>query len=321
MGIRSEVHGVLNINKPAGMTSHDVVDAVRKILNMRRVGHTGTLDPQATGVLPLCVGRATRIAQYLTQADKEYVMTLRLGITTDTLDASGKETTRVEDVAVRQEDLLAVLSRFVGEIQQVPPIYSAKKVRGERLYRLARRGEYVERQPVTIRIHALDLLEFTPPFVRLRTICSKGTYARSLCDDIGRALGCGGHLYELTRTRSGRFTLEGILTLTELEDRVRGGRLSEVLIPIAQALDHLPAVRVAPEAGRLILHGGALTAALVVQFPADLTRGALVRILGFRKQLLSLAETTVASVDFAACQPTRVVLHPVRVFSGASSAG
>jgi tRNA pseudouridine55 synthase len=320
MGIRAEVHGVLNINKPSGMTSHDVVDAVRKILGMRRVGHTGTLDPQATGVLPVCVGRATRIAQYLTQADKEYVMTLCLGITTDTLDAAGKETSRVEDVAVRREDLLAVLPRFVGEIQQVPPIYSAKKYRGERLYRLARRGEHVERQPVTVHIHALDLLEFRPPFVGLRATCSKGTYARSLCDDIGRALGCGGHLYELTRTRSGRFTLEGILTLTELEDRVRGGRLSEVLIPIAEALDHLPAVRVAPEAGRLILHGGALTAALVVQFPADLTRGALVRILGFRKQLLSLAETTVASVDFAACQPTRVVLHPVRVFSGGSGA-
>jgi len=318
--MRPEVHGVLNINKPAGMTSHDVVDAVRKILGMRRVGHTGTLDPQATGVLPLCVGRATRIAQYLTQADKEYAMTLRLGITTDTLDAAGRETTRVEELAVRREDFLAVLPRFVGEIQQVPPIYSAKKYRGERLYRLARRGEHVERQPVTVRIYALELLEFRPPFVRLRATCSKGTYARSLCDDIGRALGCGGHLYELTRTRSGRFTLEGILTLTELEERVRDGRLSEVLIPIAEALDHLPAVRVAPEAGRLILHGGALTAALVVQYPADLARGTLVRILGFRRQLLSLAETTVASADFAACPPTRVVLHPVRVFSGASGA-
>ncbi len=318
MVMKADVHGVLNINKPAGMTSHDVVDAVRKILSMRRVGHTGTLDPQATGVLPLCVGRATRIAQYLTQADKEYAMTLRLGITTDTLDAAGKETARVEEIAVRREDLLAVLPRFVGEIQQVPPIFSAKKYRGERLYRLARRGEHVERQPVTVRMYALELLEFAPPFVRLRATCSKGTYARSLCDDIGRALGCGGHLYELTRTRSGRFTLQAILTLTELEDRVREGRLSEVLISIADALAHLPAVRVAPEAGRLTLHGGAVTAALVVRFPADVARGALVRVLGFRKQLLSLAETTVASAVFVACEPTRVVLHPVRVFSGAS---
>jgi tRNA pseudouridine55 synthase len=318
MAVKPEAHGVLNINKPAGMTSHDVVDAVRKILGVRRVGHTGTLDPQATGVLPLCVGRATRIAQYLTQADKEYVMTLCLGVTTDTLDAQGKETGRVENVQVRREDLLAILPRFVGEIQQVPPLFSAKKYRGERLYRLARRGEQVERQPVAVRIYALDLLECAPPYVRLRVTCSKGTYARSLCDDIGRALGCGGHLHALTRTRSGRFSLDGVLTLPELEDRVRAGRLSEVLIPIGDALTHLPAVRVAPEAGRLVLHGGDVAAAMVVQFPADVARGALVRVLGFRKQLLSLAETRVASPDFSACEPTRLVLHSVRVFSGAA---
>ena len=317
--ITPEVHGVLNINKPAGMTSHDVVDAVRKILGVRRVGHTGTLDPQATGVLPLCVGRATRIAQYLTQADKEYVMTLHLGITTDTLDAAGKETGRVEEVRVRREEILGILPRFVGEILQVPPLFSAKKYHGERLYRLARRGEQVERQPVSVRIHTLELLEFEPPFVTLKMSCSKGTYARSLCDDIGRVLGCGGHLHALTRTRSGRFGMEGILTLEGLEQRVREGRLGEVLIPVADALAHLPAVRVAPEAGRLIVHGNDVAASLVVQFPTGLTRGALVRVLGYRKQLLSLAETAVGSPDFPACEPTRVVLHPVRVFSGASA--
>ena len=321
MMITPEVHGVLNVNKPSGMTSHDVVDAVRKILGVRRVGHTGTLDPQATGVLPLCVGRATRIAQYLTQADKEYVMTLRLGVTTDTLDAAGKETGRVEEVRVRREEMEAVLPRFVGEIQQVPPLFSAKKYRGERLYRLARRGEQVERQPVSVRIHALELVEFAPPFVTLKMSCSKGTYARSLCDDIGRALGCGGHLHALTRTRSGRFSMDGILTLETLEQMVRERRLGEVLIPVADALAHLPAVRVAPEAGRVILHGGDIAAGMVVQFPAGLQRGALVRVLGYRKQLLSLAETAVASPDFAACEPTRVALHPVRVFSGASGTG
>jgi tRNA pseudouridine55 synthase len=313
-----EVHGVLNINKPAGMTSHDVVDAVRKTLGVRRVGHTGTLDPQATGVLPLCVGRATRIAQYLTQADKEYVMTLCLGVTTDTLDATGKVTARVEEVRVGREELVAVLPRFVGEIRQVPPLFSAKKVRGERLYRLARRGEQVEREPVTVRVHALELLEFALPYATLRMSCSKGTYARSLCDDIGRALHCGGHLHALTRTRSGRFTMDGILTLEGLEQRVREGRLHEVLIPIADALAHLPAARVAPEAGRLLLHGNDLTAATVVQFPPGVSRGALVRVLGYRKQLLSLAEATVASADFPTCEPLRAVLHPVRVFAGGS---
>jgi len=318
MAIKLEVHGVLNVNKPGGMTSHDVVDVVRKILGVRRVGHTGTLDPQATGVLPLCVGRATRIAQYLTQADKEYVMTLRLGITTDTLDAAGKETGRVEEVRVRREEMEAVLARFIGEIQQVPPMFSAKKYRGERLYRLARRGEQVERQPVRVHIYTLEMLEFTPPFIGLRTTCSKGMYARSLCDDIGRVLGCGGHLYALTRTRSGRFGMDGVISLEQLEARAREGRLHEVLIPVADALAHLPAVRVAPEAGRLILHGGDVAASVVVQFPPDLARGTLVRVLGYRKQLLSLAEALVSSPDFPACEPTRVVLHPVRVFSGAA---
>ena len=172
MKTRPEVHGVLNVNKSAGMTSHDVVDAARRILGMQRIGHTGTLDPQATGVLPLCVGRATKIAQYLTQADKEYVMTLRLGITTDTLDAAGKETGRVDEVRVRREEVEALLPRFTGEIQQIPPIYSAKKHQGERMYRLARRGEVVERQPVAVKVFALDLLGFELPFVHLKVTCS-----------------------------------------------------------------------------------------------------------------------------------------------------
>jgi tRNA pseudouridine55 synthase len=300
------------------MTSHDVVDAVRRILGMQRIGHTGTLDPQATGVLPVCVGRATRIAQYLTQADKEYVMTLRLGITTDTLDAAGKETSRSPEVRVRRQDVEAVLPRFVGEIQQVPPIYSAKKHQGERLYRLARRGEVVDREPVAVTVFALELLGFDVPDVHLKATCSKGTYARSLCDDIGRALGCGGHLHALCRTRAGQFGLAGAVTLEGLEERVRTGRVGEVLMPIAEALAHLPGARVAPEAGPLILHGNAVTAGMVVQFPSDVSKGKLVRVLGFRKQLLSLAESAVTSEEFGTCEATRVVLTPVRVFPSAA---
>jgi tRNA pseudouridine55 synthase len=318
MQVRPDVHGVLNINKPSGMTSHDVVDAVRRTLQMQRVGHTGTLDPRATGVLPVCVGRATRIAQYLTQADKEYVMTLRLGITTDTLDAAGKETGRAEAGHVRRQDVEAVLPRFVGEIQQIPPIYSAKKHQGERLYRLARRGETVEREPVAVTVFALELLGFESPDVHLKATCSKGTYARSLCDDIGRVLGCGGHLRALCRTRAGRFALDGSVTLEGLEERVNTGRLGEVLLSIADALGHLPGVRVAPEAGALILHGNAITAGMVVQFPVDVSRGKLVRVLGFRKQLLSLAAAAVTSEEFGACEATRIVLTPVRVFPSAA---
>ncbi len=306
--------GIVVVDKPAGMTSHDVVDVVRKILGVQRVGHTGTLDPQATGVLPLCVGRATRVAQYLTQADKEYVMTLRLGVTTDTLDAAGRETGRAEPVEVTREALQAVLPRFTGTIQQVPPLYSAKKVQGERLYRLARRGQTVERQPVAVTVHALELLEFAPPLVRLRAVCSKGTYARSLCDDIGRALGCGGHLQDLVRTRSGRFMLDQAVTLPDLEARAAAGRVGEVLLPITEALGHLPAVRVAPEAGPLILHGSSIPASLVALVPLEARRGSLVRVLGFRKQLLALAELLLTQAEVTGGEASRPALKPVRVF-------
>jgi tRNA pseudouridine55 synthase len=318
MRIQPEVHGVLNVDKPAGMTSHDVVDAVRRLLGVQRVGHTGTLDPQATGVLPLCVGRATRIAQFLTQADKEYLMTLRLGITTDTLDAAGKETGRADPTGVTREALEALLPRFTGEIQQVPPIYSAKKFKGERMYRLARRGEDVPRDPVPVRVYSLTLLEFASPLARLKVHCSKGTYARTLCDDIGRVLGCGGHLQDLVRTRSGRFALEAAVGLEALERCVAEGRLGEVLLPMAEALSHLPAVRLHPEAGPKVVQGSIVAAAMVAQFPEGVVEGGLVRLLGFRRQLLAVAESQVASEGFAGCEPTRAILRPVRVFAGAA---
>lgn len=311
-----EPAGVLNIDKPAGMTSHDVVEAVRKLVGIRRVGHTGTLDPQATGVLPVCVGRATKIAQYLTQAEKEYVLTLRLGIATDTQDAAGRELSRVDDVRVTRAEVEAILPRFTGAIQQVPPLFSAKHIGGERLYHLARRGQVVDRAPVAVTVHALEVLEMEGPRVGLRVRCSKGTYARALCDDIGRALGVGGHLQDLVRTRSGRFALAEALTLEGLAERVRSGRLDEVLIPVADALEHLPAVRVAPEASRAVLHGSSLPASAVVSFPPEITKGSLARVLGYRRQLLSLAESTIDGGEFAGSDPRRVVLQPVRVFAG-----
>lgn len=311
-----ELSGVLNINKPGGMTSHDVVDVARRLLKIRRIGHTGTLDPRATGVLPLCVGRATRIAQFLTQADKEYLITMRLGITTDTLDADGKVLSQTDDIAVDPANLPDVLKRFVGEIQQVPPLFSAKKHHGERLYRLARRGETVERQPITVRIHDLTLLEIDLPFVRFQVSCSKGTYARSLCDDIGQVLGCGAHLYALTRVRSGRFLIEDALTLQQLEQIVVEGRILEVLLPIGEALGHLPVVRVHPESSRGVVQGGGMAAGALLSFPLEVEKGDLVRVLGYRRQLLSLAEVTVAGREFAAIDPRRIVLKPVRVLAG-----
>ena len=311
-----ELTGVLNINKPEGMTSHDVVDVVRRLLKIRRVGHTGTLDPRATGVLPLCIGRATRIAQFLTQADKEYLITMRLGITTDTLDADGKVLSRTDDIAVDLVKLQEILKGFVGEIQQVPPLFSAKKHRGERLYRLARRGETVKREPITVKIYDLTFLSLDLPFVRFQVTCSKGTYARTLCDDIGRVVGCGAHLYALTRIRSGRFLVEDALTLERLRQIVEEGRIREVLIPVGEALDHLPAVLVHPESSRAVVQGGGTVAATLLSFPPEVEKGDLVRVLGYRRQLLSLAEATVAGREFAATDPRRVVLKPVRVLAG-----
>jgi len=311
-----QLSGVLNVNKPAGMTSHDVVDVVRRLLKIRRVGHTGTLDPRATGVLPLCIGRATRIAQFLTQADKEYMITMRLGITTDTLDGDGKILSRTDDIAIDPVKLKEILKGFVGEIQQIPPLFSAKKHHGERLYRLARRGETVEREPIKVKIYDLTFLSLDLPFVEFQVACSKGTYARSLCDDIGRALGCGAHLYALTRVRSGRFLVEEALTLDALGDIVAEGRIREVLIPVGEALDHLRAVRVHPESSRAVVQGSGLVAGTLLNFPPEVEKGELVRVLGYRRQLLALAQAEVTGREFAAADSRRVVLKPVRVLVG-----
>jgi len=315
--VKQEPCGVLNIDKPPGVTSHDVVDAVRRLLKIRRVGHTGTLDPLATGVLPLCVGKATRIAQYLTQADKEYLITMRLGVTTDTLDADGKILMQLDDFTIDPTKLEEVLQSFVGEVQQVPPLFSAKKLHGVRLYRLARRGEQVERRPVTVKIYQLTFLAYEPPFVRFHVRCSKGTYARALCDDIGRALGCGACLYSLVRTKAGPFNVKDALGLSQLQKLVAEGDLRTVLIPIEEALAYLPAVRVLPEATRPILQGSPVSASAVVSFPSGLSKGELVRVLGYRKRLLSLAEVRLGSQEFAEADPWRIVLTPVRIFSNA----
>ncbi len=313
-----DISGVLNINKSAGMTSHDVVDVVRRLYHVRKVGHTGTLDPRGTGVLPICVGRATKIAQFLTTADKEYEMVVRLGVTTDTQDADGKVIGEAE-VRVSREEVEAALGHFAGEVQQIPPLFSAKRVRGERLYRMARRGEDVPREPVTIHIYSIRLSSFDPPFVGLWVHCSKGTYARALADDLGKMLGCGAHLYSLVRVRAGRFELKDALTLDALAALVAEGRGQEPLIPVEDALDHLPAVRVLPEASRLILHGSAVAAAQVVSVPPEVVKGTMVRVLGFRRQLLSLATAMVDGADFTRMDPRRLVLQPVRVFRSPES--
>ncbi|MFH0873065.1 MAG: tRNA pseudouridine(55) synthase TruB [bacterium] len=309
------VEGVLNINKSSGMTSHDVVDEVRRILGIRKVGHTGTLDPQATGALPICVGNATKIARFLTAADKEYLISMRLGIRTDTLDAEGKVLEEKTEIPQDAEKVEQAFIQFRGEIKQIPPMFSAKKYQGERLYRLARRGETVDRDPVQVKVYELEMISFEPPFVCFRVFCSKGTYARALCDDIGRVLGCGAHLHNLTRLKSGQFRLEDAIDLLRLQEIQEQGNLAEVLLPIEQALTHLPEVRVLPDSSRSILYGASIALQDIVTLPTGLLEGATVRVLGVRRKLLSLAELTVDTDQVQNLHPRKIILRPVKVFS------
>lgn len=241
-----ELEGVLPVHKPPGFTSHDVVAKVRRILGMKRIGHTGTLDPQVTGVLPLCLGRATRIVEYIQELPKEYEAELTIGYSTDTEDWTGQETNRAERVELELPTLQRVLDGFLGEIEQVPPMYSAVRVDGKRLYELARQGQEVERKPRLVRIYELELLEakldLPYPTVRIRVQCSKGTYIRTLCVDIGRALGYPSVMSRLVRTSTGMIGLDRCLTLERIEQLHREGRLDEHLIPSDQALAHLPKV-------------------------------------------------------------------------------
>jgi len=209
------MNGIVIVDKPQEWTSQDVTARLRRVFNTRRIGHGGTLDPMATGVLPVFVGRATRGVEFFEHAEKAYETVIRLGLTTDTEDVFGN-TLQEQEVSVSEKDFLAVLNRFRGKIQQVPPMYSALKVNGQKLCDLARKGKEVERQPREIEIYELTCLEFAGSTARLRVRCSKGTYIRTLCKDIGEALGCGGCMQELRRVQAGEYTIAEAVPLQEL---------------------------------------------------------------------------------------------------------
>jgi tRNA pseudouridine55 synthase len=234
--------GILNLDKPRGMTSHDMVAAVRRILGMRAVGHTGTLDPEASGVLVLCLGESTRFARFFETLEKTYWTVLQLGICTDTQDATGTVTCQREVPPFTRTQLHDVLDSFQGLGQQVPPMYSAVKYCGQRLYRLARQGKTVTRQARDIFIRRLELLDQRGTQITLSVTCSKGTYIRTLGEDIGLALGCGAHVLHLQRCRVGHFSLQGACSLQILHQQVYAGTLSHVLIPVTEALSFLPSL-------------------------------------------------------------------------------
>ena len=251
------MNGIIIIDKPQEWTSNDVVSRLRRVFNTRRIGHGGTLDPMATGVLPVFVGRATRGVEFFEHAEKVYETTVRFGLTTDTEDITGKTLTETE-VSLTREALEAVLPRFRGDILQVPPMYSAIKVNGQKLYDLARKGREVERQPRPITIHELQLLEFSGNEARLRVRCSKGTYIRTLCKDIGEALGCGGCMAALRRVQAGEYTLEGAIPLRELLDiSERGEDVERLLRPVDTMFASHEKLSLNEKQARLVKNGNA----------------------------------------------------------------
>jgi tRNA pseudouridine55 synthase len=234
--------GVIVIDKPAGWTSHDVVNKVRKILHTKKVGHLGTLDPIATGVLPLVIERATRLAQFYTRSDKIYEGLVRFGWATTTYDRSGEVVGNRVDVVVDPEELERHLEVFRGQFLQVPPVVSAKKVEGKRAYELARKNVAVELQPVTVHVYELSVLEIHGSDVRLRAHCSGGTYMRSIAHDLGRTMGCGAHLHELRRMASGEFELDQACTMDQLASLAAEERLVDAIVPASKLLPGFPAV-------------------------------------------------------------------------------
>lgn len=226
------MNGIININKPLGITSHDVVYRLRKLLGIKKIGHTGTLDPDASGVLPMCIGRGTKVADMLTAKDKQYVAEMTLGLATDTLDASGTVTETAE-VNVTEQDIENAIQKFVGDIEQIPPMYSAIKVDGKKLYELAREGVEIERKPRSVRIDNIEVLDINleENKISIRVDCSKGTYIRTLCDDIGRELGCFAHMSKLERTKSGRFDIKDAYTLSQIEEMLEKGDMG-FLVPV-----------------------------------------------------------------------------------------
>ncbi|AJS59123.1 tRNA pseudouridine(55) synthase TruB [Paenibacillus sp. IHBB 10380] len=259
----SELEGILAVYKPAGFTSHDVVAKVRGILCMKRIGHTGTLDPQVTGVLPLCLGKATRVVEYMQELPKEYQATLRLGMATDTEDLTGQIIEQVDEVSITKEQVEEVLHSFRGVISQIPPMYSAVKVDGKRLYELAREGKTVERKSREVTIYEIEMtdirLEGPYPELSFRVLCSKGTYIRTLCVDIGRMLGLPSVMVKLERTSSAGILAEKCLSFEDIERYMEDGSIHSHLIPVDQAISHLPAHTVSEDKTSAALQGQRLS--------------------------------------------------------------
>jgi tRNA pseudouridine55 synthase len=292
--VNNAISGVLVVDKPVGLTSHDVVEIIRKGTNIRRAGHTGTLDPRASGVLVVLIGPAVRLSEYVSASDKRYQAIIRLGTVTDTYDGDGKVLSSSE-VNVTEEQFQNELQKFVGEIEQVPPPYSAVKVHGRKAYEMAREGEEVDLAPRKIKVYSLELLEWAPPDAVVDVYCSSGTYVRSLAHDLGNNLGCGANLTGLRRTKSGRFTLREAVPLRKLRDSFADGTWYQDLIPAAEALSDWQSIELTNDQVDAIRHGH--------RIPGDSSLGAMVRGISEAGELVALLEFDPAANEW---QPKKV---------------
>ncbi len=294
LDLKNAISGVLVVDKPVGLTSHDVVQIVRRGTNIRRAGHTGTLDPRASGVLVILIGPAVRLSEYVSASDKRYQAVVRLGVSTDTFDADGRIAS-TSPVEVTEEQFEEALTHFVGEIEQVPPPYSAVKVKGRKAYEMAREGEEVDLTPRKIQVYNLELLEWAMPEAVIDVYCSSGTYVRSLANDLGEKLGCGAHLVGLRRTKSGRFTLRDAVPLRKLKEQFENGTWYQLLIPAAEALSDWPSVELDHEQVEAVRHGH--------RIPAEPGVGAMVRGISEQGELVALMEFEEATLEW---QPKKV---------------
>lgn len=281
--VKDSISGVLVVDKPVGMTSHDVVQAIRSGTNIRRAGHTGTLDPRASGVLVVLIGPAVRLSQYVSASDKRYQAIIELGTSTDTYDGDGEVTGR-SPVDITVEEFETALKGFVGEIEQKPPSFSAIKVGGRKAYEMARNGEEVELEPRKINVYSLELLEWDPPEAVVDVNCSSGTYVRSLANDLGEILGCGANLVGLRRTKSGQFALRDAVPLRKLQEAFTAGDWYKYLIPAAEALSDWPSIELSFEQVDEVKHGHRITADL------EGSEGKLARAISQQGELVALME-------------------------------
>ena len=281
------INGIVNIYKEKGYTSHDVVAVLRKVVGQKKIGHTGTLDPDATGVLPVCLGRATKVCELLTDHDKTYEALLLLGKTTDTQDISGEVLEERNPGNLTEEEVRSCIESFIGEYDQIPPMYSALKVNGKKLYELAREGKTVERKSRRVQIHGIRILEMNLPHVRMKVDCSKGTYIRTLCHDIGEKLQVGGCMEELERTKVGRFLKEDAVTLDEVRQKMEQGEGAELFTPLDQIFAELPAVTVTDAKAWMSYNGNDLPERFLLEKEAW-TDGQEVRVYDSRKNFIGL---------------------------------